>query len=305
MEKTKIILDTDIGDDIDDAFALSLILETPSLDLLGVVTTFRNAGMRAQIASRMLALHGRNDIPVYAGEDDPVEGGYKIQPYEHLGPDGKVVICHCLEEMRGLPVRGGGVDFILETARKYPHEVTLCAIGPLTDLARAIERDPEGFALLKELRIMGGSLFDGLAEWNFACDAYAAAKVFAANVPVTLYPLDVTRLCRIAGEDTEYFLGLRGSEKGVLAQMLSVWLSNNPGKQPCLHDALVIACFEHDYCNYIPVSVSVDTEGAKGFTRVSGDLSAKPNVRAAYLVDGAAFIRFMREKLADREGITA
>ena len=140
------ILDTDIGDDIDDAFALALILRSPELRLLGIETAYGDTELRARLVDRYLAAVGRSDIPVYAGiptahSNTLTQTAYALQAPDRKHPD--------------------AVEFLLSQIRVHPGEITLIAIGPLRNIRGAIERDPETFRKLKRVVMMGGSVNRG------------------------------------------------------------------------------------------------------------------------------------------------
>ena len=157
MEKReKIIIDTDIGDDIDDAYALALAVRMKKFDILGVTTVFRNSMQRAKIASALLGALGE-DPEVYAGEDYPYKAAFQVEDFEERLPDGRPVIPHYFPEFASAPVRSlSAVDFIAEQAEKAPGEVTLMAIGPLTNLAKTAEKYPNSFRKLSRIICMGG-----------------------------------------------------------------------------------------------------------------------------------------------------
>ena len=141
-----VILDTDIGDDIDDAFALALILRSPELHLLGVETAFGDTELRARLVDRYLAAVGRSDVPVLAGIPGPQTSHFSQAAYARQWPERK---------------HASGVDFLLGQIRTHPDQITLIAIGPLSNVGAAITRDPATFKKLKRVVIMGGSVYRG------------------------------------------------------------------------------------------------------------------------------------------------
>ncbi len=187
----KIIIDTDIGGDIDDAFAVGLALRSPELQILGISSAWGDTHLRARLLSRFLKETGGTDIPVAmgitkhpAGKLDTLsqaayaEGGPRDQNYPNA------------------------VDFLLDQIRLHPGEITLIAIGPETNLGAAIDRDAATFRKLKRIVLMGGSVYRGYSqfnygkthgpdpEWNILCDIQAARKVFTSGVPLYVMPLD-------------------------------------------------------------------------------------------------------------------
>ena len=165
----KIIIDTDIGDDIDDAFAVALALRSPELEILGITTTFRDTEARAKILDRMLGEAGRQDIPVAVGIPTPAPPNPMSQ--RRYGEGG-----HFARSSHP-----GAVDFILDQIQRNPGEITLVCIGPLVNVGVMIDKDPQTFRKLKRVVIMGGSIDRGYGdpyaaptspepEWNIVND---------------------------------------------------------------------------------------------------------------------------------------
>lgn len=300
MEKIKIIFDTDIGDDIDDAFALALALNSPELEILGITTVYKNVSLRAKIAKNIVRLSGA-DIKVYEGEDLPYSEPIKLFDFEKCGTDGRPVIAHYMPEMsEEIIEKTPAVEYILNTIAEHPGEVVLLALGPLTNVARAIERDPGTFSKIKALHIMGGSLFDARCEWNFRCDPEAAAIVFDTDVKKMLYGLDVTCECKMSPDDIAYFLGLKAPKNIVLSRMLGVWMSNAGTNIPTMHDPLATACLFNELCEYADLPIEIDEKGNRGFTRVlCGRLTKQPKAKTAINIDSATFMTFLRERVCD------
>ena len=177
----KIILDTDIGDDVDDAFALLLAINTPRLEILGVTTAYRNAPLRAKIAAHLIRSAGKT-VPVYAGASYPLRQDILRFDYEKIGADGLPIIRQYYDYMSDERVETKpAAEFIRECADEYPGEVTLVSIGPLTNAATALDRYPESFAKLGRLVIMGGELAAKQAEWNLRLDAFAAPQGYISQ----------------------------------------------------------------------------------------------------------------------------
>ena len=144
--KQLVILDTDIGDDIDDAFALALLLRSPEVKLLGITTAFGDTPLRARLVDRYLAAVGRDDIPVMAGVQTPATNHFTQAAYALQEPERK---------------HGDAIGFLLREIAAHPGEITLIAIGPLFNEQAAIARDPAAFRKLKRVVLMGGSVYQG------------------------------------------------------------------------------------------------------------------------------------------------
>jgi inosine-uridine nucleoside N-ribohydrolase len=138
------IIDTDIGDDIDDAFALALALRSPELRIVGVTTAYGDTELRARLVDRYLAAVGRGDIPVAAGVATPHTNVFTQAAYALREPDHK---------------HTDGVAFLLDQIRAHPGEIMVIAIGPETNLAAAIQRDSGTFRKVKRVVLMGGSVY--------------------------------------------------------------------------------------------------------------------------------------------------
>ncbi len=191
--REKVIIDTDIGDDVDDAFALALAVKSPEMEILGITTTFGETEVRAQIVDRFLGEVGRTGIPVPAGKRTETKNPMSQRRYAEGGHFAK-------------SSHGDAADFILEQIRKYPGEVTLIGIGPLMNVGAALDRDAATFRKLKRVVIMGGSIRRGYGdygynehvplspEWNILNDVASAQKLFASGVPLFVMPLDSTQL---------------------------------------------------------------------------------------------------------------
>jgi inosine-uridine nucleoside N-ribohydrolase len=187
----KVLLDTDIGTDIDDAVCLAYLLANPNCDLLGITTVTGEADRRAQMASAICLAAGREDIPIYPGAPQPIlveQRQAHAQQAEALGhwP-------HCTD----FPP-GEAIDFLRRTIRAHPGEITLLTIGPLTNIGLLFRADPEIPGLLKRLVMMAGLFTNrvpgfGPTEWNAAGDPHASAVVYRSAVPVhRSIGLDVT-----------------------------------------------------------------------------------------------------------------
>jgi inosine-uridine nucleoside N-ribohydrolase len=187
-QKQRILIDTDAGDDIDDAFALAYALRTPSFDILGITTTFGDTRLRAHLVAHLLSDAGRPNIPLAAGVPSTTTNGFTQSAYAHA-------------DHHALSTRSAA-DLILATAHAHPGQVTLVAIGPLNNIGDAITQDPAGFRLLKRVVIMGGSIHRGYGppgtppapEWNILNNVEGARKLLTVGVPVYMMPLDATQI---------------------------------------------------------------------------------------------------------------
>ncbi len=195
MSARKIIIDTDPGQD--DAVAILLALGSPELDVLALTCVAGNVplDMVTRNARMICELAGRPDIPTYAGCDTPMMRPLSTAERIHgkNGLDGPT-----LPEPQMALAEGHAVDFIIDTLRREPMgTVTLCPIGPLTNIATALTRAPDITERIEEIVLMGGAYFQvgnvtPTAEFNIYTDPHAADIVFRSGVPITVMPLDMT-----------------------------------------------------------------------------------------------------------------
>jgi purine nucleosidase len=185
----KLILDTDIGTDVDDLLALSFMLASPEVDVLGITTAYGDTRLRAKIVQRALELTGRTDIPIAVSPHATFAGNREVWMAGHEGDNAGI---NELPESSLHPL--DAPEFILETIRSHPGEVVLCAVAPLTNLAHACEKDLETMRKIRRVYVMGGvfgfdnpSLTFPSVEHNIRCDPEAARVVFDAGLPITLF----------------------------------------------------------------------------------------------------------------------
>lgn len=195
----KVLFDTDIGTDIDDAVCLAYLLAQPSCELLGITTVSGEASKRAMLASALCRTAGK-DVPIYPGAEDPLliaQRQPKAQQADALSD---------WPHSSTFP-HGSAVEFLRQTIRAHPGEVTLLAVGPLTNVGLLFRTDPEIPSLLKGLVLMCGQFFGrtggrGPVEWNASCDPHAAAIVYRSAVAThRSHGLDVTHQVRMPARE--------------------------------------------------------------------------------------------------------
>lgn len=289
----KVILDTDIGDDIDDAFAVALALRSPELQILGITTTFGDTEIRAKLLDRFLAEAGRPDIPVAAGVPTLPKSNFTQRRYAENNRYAK-------------PSHPDAVTFLLDQIRRNPRQITLIAIGPLMNVGAAIDKDPATFHQLKRIILMGGSIKRGYGdlgfgpptppqpEWNILNDIPSAQKLFAAGVPLFVMPLDSTQLKM--DEVKRAFLFSQGTP---ITDALTLLYHQWGQETPTLFDPMTIAFLVNpSLCPVQPMHIRVDE---KGFTRPDpGPPSAPspPNAQVCLDSNPDAFFRFYLSRVA-------
>jgi purine nucleosidase len=287
--REKVIIDTDIGDDVDDAFALALAVQSPELEILGVSTTFRDTELRARLVDRFLGELGRSDIPVLAGKPTaPTQMSQRL--YAEGGHFSK-------------STHGDAAEFLLNQSRNHPGEITLIAIGPLMNVGAAIDRDAATFRKLKRVVIMGGSVRKGYGdlgynehvapqpEWNILNDVVSAQKLFASGVPLFVMPLDSTQLK--LDEVKRAFLFTRGTAvTDQLAILYHLWALETP----TLFDPMAVAfALKPELCPVTPLHIRVDE---KGYTR---EEPGTPNAQVCLQSNPEDFFQFYLRRVGSQK----
>jgi purine nucleosidase len=188
-----LLVDTDMGSDVDDVVALAAVLGSPEIDLVGITTVYGDTAVRAGIAARICELAG-SETRILPGATETLSG----RPVWWFGYEGSNYPPGGQQEADADAVR-----FMTDSAAARPGELNILAIGPLTNIATAIDRDPAFAGNLGRLYVMGGAFSTGRPEHNFLCDVTATATVFGSDIPITLVPLDATLSVELSGADYE------------------------------------------------------------------------------------------------------
>lgn len=189
-----IILDTDIGTDVDDALALAVLLGSQEVDLVGITTVYGDVRLRSQIAMNLCSMVNK-EIPTYMGEDKTISG----REVWMSGSEGKNF--ESLDSFT--PQATSAVDFLIEAVIAQPQAIDVIAIGPLTNLARAIQSSRDFEKKVKRVWIMGGDFTQSKVEHNFKCDIDAARIVLESNVPITILDLPSSQNTIIGMQEIE------------------------------------------------------------------------------------------------------
>ena len=317
------ILDTDIGDDIDDAFALALALRSPELRLLGVTTAYGDTELRAKLVDRYLEAVGRTDISVDIGMPTPHANVFTQAAYAQqriLPPVDRCTLQ--LLSVSQIPTpqrekdryevcqkdRNDAIGSILRKAREHPGQITLIAVGTLNNIEAAIKRDPETFRKLKRVVMMGGSIYRGYdgkagerrpadAEWNISRYPAGLKALLASGVSVFMMPLDSTQIHLETREREEIF-----SHGSPLTDQLTLlyhqWLAGTEGhpNAPTLFDPVAVAyAVRPELCPATPMRLEVDD---KGFTR---PVEGAPNAQVCLKSDEKGFMDLLMGRIAKDE----
>jgi purine nucleosidase len=288
-----VIIDTDIGDDIDDAFAIALALTSSEVKILGITTAWGDTPLRARLATRFLRDTGHANIPVAVGQ-------------EKYPAKGTLTFSQAAYAQRQSPANlPGAVDFLLEQIRQHPGEITLVAVGPETNLGAAIDKDKDTFHKLKRVVLMGGSVYRGydgfpyptvtpkpMPEWNILCDAAAAQKVFTSGVPLYVMPLDSTQIKLQELERGRLFS--RGSAlTDALTILYHQWAYVTKQETPTMFDAVAMGyAIRPDLCPTKKMKLEVEEDGS---TKVE---DGEPNTDVCLVSDSDRFLEFYMKRVA-------
>lgn len=293
-----VLLDTDIATDVDDLLALSLILSSAELRLLGLTCVYGDVDLRARYATKLLSLAGHANIPVTAGARQPLLNKREIYWGGHEGrgflEDQDATINYSSEY---------AVDYLVRMATQHPGQIHLIAIGPLTNLALALIRQPQ--LPLKHITIMGGVIRGSqrldlpFAEHNIISDPEAAHLVFSSGLPMTVVPLDLTTQVRISREGVERIRSGGTPLQQMVAHQIEVYPWFQTQGYTFLHDPLAAAVVI-DPTLVQTRRVNIQVELAGQYTTAMTLMRDDPNspIEVAVAVDVARFESFFVERLA-------
>lgn len=289
----KILLDTDIGGDIDDAICLAYLLREPRCRLLGITSVCGESETRAEVADAICLAAGRR-IPIIAGMDRP------LQPIPmYPTPEGAQALARWPHDCYAL---GDAPEFMYGKICEHPHAVVLIGIGNMTNIAAMFERYPDAAGLLKGLVVMNGyfgdeKLPEPLYNWNSWADPLASKIAFAAEVALhRAIPLEVTDQLTIAAERAGELLTPCSELMRAVFDFGNAWLESS--SRLTLHDPLAaVSVFYPDICSFERGRVDVETESEAemGATRFAPD--ACGNVEIARTVDRERFYRILAAAL--------
>ncbi|MBB6671962.1 nucleoside hydrolase [Cohnella nanjingensis] len=299
----RVIIDTDIGSDIDDAMAIALALRSPELKLEGVTTVYGDARLRARMVSKMLMLSGRTGIPVLAGLDEsllrnrPVwmaghEGDGLLEPGEELTYDSR-----------------HAVDFIIDTVMRNPGEITLIPIGPLTNIAASLIREPQVARNVKEIVLMGGVTRLGdngadmrIVEHNISCDPEAASVVFGSGAPIVMVGLDVTLKVQITEQERQRLIQSNDPLNLKLADMMARWFAFVKEDHTFMHDPLTVSLLiDRSLVKTQKMSVQIEYDHRPKTGQTVATKADNANVEVCLDVDAERLVRLLMARLLQED----
>lgn len=279
----KIILDSDTGGDIDDAFAIALALSCPELDLLGITTVGDEEQKRARIVCKLLQLAGRASVPVAAGPE--------------AGNPGQGPWAEGFDQIK--PVPTPAPEFIVEQVNAQPQEITLVPVGPLTNIAKALELDPAIAPKVKRIVTMGGAAYVGYnlqpppcAEYNIRADIPAAQTVYSSGIPIVMCGLDVTAMLRFDAEKRRQLADRGLPLTDALTELYKLW----GHETPVLYDPMALCMvIDESFCQIERRRVEVTDEG---ITKI---VEGEPNVGVCVKPDVDRFFEFYIQRVVQPE----
>jgi inosine-uridine nucleoside N-ribohydrolase len=286
-----VIFDTDIGTDIDDAYALAALIRRPELELLGVTTVSSDAVARARLAAKLLSIAGGKwaGVPVYAGISTATQYMKQVE-----WADG--FTSPSLHD-------DGGVEFMRAQINARPGEITLIAVGELTNIAALLDSQPGIGKKIRAISLMGGAVYRGYApgskpepEWNIKSNAAAARTVFTSGVPLLIAPLDSTADLKLTPAMRVELFSRGVPLNDALGALDQIWRYTNhwKGNDPTLFDVLAVELVA-PRTPYKLTALNIEV-AADGLTRpITG---GEPNAQVALAVDVPAFMKEFVETLA-------
>lgn len=294
-DKPQVIVDMDIGDDIDDAFALALLLNSPDIEVVGITTAWGDTALRGRLLERLLRETGHSQIPVALGVATTSATPFTQARYAQRG---------------ATPAQAPpAVDFLLQQIKRRPGKLTLLALGPLTNVGAAIARDPATFGQLKQVVMMGGSVRAGYRksqyvtprppdkEYNIGTDVPAAQALFQSGVPIVMLPLDSTQV-RLDEVERNALFGHGSPTTDALALLYHQWIdAYQPwsSTMPSLFDVVPVAyLIAPIVCPTTPMRIVVS---ADGYTR---EQAGTPNAQVCLASDQDRFFTLMMMRLMEQ-----
>lgn len=258
----KIILDTDIGSDIDDSFALAYLLHASDAQLLGITTVTGQAQKRAELCRILVRIAGWQ-VPVYAGEDHPLDG-----QEEHQLECQMAGIANEYPAADFQPVESAA-DFLIRAARRNPGEITLLSVAPFTNVATALRKDPQFAGRLKRLVIMGGCFAQKKPEWNILCDRKAAEAMLKSDFrQLAVFPCDLTNT--VSTPASYLAENVHGEFREILQKMGNSWFERGMDRYHYHDPMAAVYCLHPELFVMQRGTMYMDAEGRTGWTAGSG-----------------------------------
>jgi inosine-uridine nucleoside N-ribohydrolase len=289
----KVIVDMDIGDDIDDAFALALLLQSPEIEIVGITTDWGDTALRTRLLERLLRDTGHTGIPVAQGIATPNPTPFTQARYAQRA-------------MAPSQPPQDAIDFILREIKRQPGQVTILALGPLTNIGAVIARDAATFGKVKQVVMMGGSVRAGYRksqyvpvrpadkEYNIASEIKGAQALFTSGVPIVMMPLDSTQI-RLDEVERNAIFGHGSPLTDAVTLLYHQWIdSYQPwsSNMPSLFDVVPVTwLIDPASCPVTPLRIAVTDEGR---TR---EVAGQSNAQVCLASDQPRFFNIFMQRL--------
>lgn len=295
QEKQKIIFDCDFAGDIDDAFAVALILSSPEFEILGLIMDHGNTPLRARTACKLIYEAGRDDIPVIVGKPTPAIVGVdkEIAGYSYQ--------FYWSEDFNKLkPDKTNVADFIIENLNKYPHEIILFTVGPVCNIKEILQKDKNVLKLAKKVVSMFGSFYMGYnagpvpdAEWNVRADVEASKMLTSSGANILYAGLDVSAFVKLDEKNLNRLLFRQSPLTNSMCGLYSLWRYESYSQPEAnLFDVVAVgAVLWPELFSGKKTNVRVNE---KGYTLV--DDSIKPNGEILLTINKDEFIKRIMER---------
>jgi purine nucleosidase/pyrimidine-specific ribonucleoside hydrolase len=288
-----IILDTDIGDSIDDALALAFALHSPELDVRAVTTVIDDVESKTRLAWKMLSIYNRRDVALAMGASEPLLDPTTSVPSKEFD---------VLTRNDTIPdaARKRAADLIIDTLLQSRGKITIVAIGPMTNIALALKTDPRIKNNIERIVIMGGAYLSSESEYNVKRDRAAAEIVFQSGIPITAIGLDVTSQCKLREKDLDRMRIAEDPAGNFLIHLVDLAEEQTHEANPTLYDPLAIAAiFRPDLLEMQAGTVDVPLSGP-GQTIFKPLAGSKTQV--AVKVNAAAFLDLFVDRVTKAVG---
>jgi purine nucleosidase len=307
-DTVRIIIDTDIGGDPDDATAIALALASPEISIEGITTVYSDVDYHARRVYRLLELSGDRRYPIYNGLSETLLRNRNVKwtgPSDTQGESGQGDLLDGGHQ----PINAGhAVEFIVRSIMNEPGEITLVGIGPLSNIAAAIILEPDIVSHVKEIIVMGGvarlssngtDLYP--VEHNIKCDPEAASVVFSSGAPIVMVGLDVTSKVTITRRDCERLIASGKPANAALADVIDRWLLRIGEDTTPMHDPLAVAlAIDRSLASTRRMSVKVSYDHREGTGQTIALSDENGTVDVCMDVDAERFLDFLFERLCGK-----
>ncbi|TJY42156.1 nucleoside hydrolase [Cohnella pontilimi] len=307
LRQERVIIDTDIGGDPDDATAISLALASPEMMIEGITTVYSDVHYHARRVARLLELAGSRPIPIYHGLNQTLLRNRNVSWTSDSDTQDDSGMGDLLDQGSQPPNAGHAVDFIVRSVTNHPGEITLVCIGPLTNIAAAIIMEPRVIRQVKQLIVMGGVTRLGSngaelypVEHNIKCDPEAASVVFSSGAPIVMVGLDVTCKVTVSRRETQRLIDSGKPVNAALADVIERWLQRIGEDRTPMHDPLAMAlAIDRTLVTTRRMKVQVVYDHREGTGQTVAVADPHGTVEVALDVDADRFLDLLFNRLCD------